>query len=78
MKTAISIPDSTFEAAERLAKRMKLSRSELYTKAVSSYMQEHKSDNVTDILNEIYAEERSTVDTVIQALQLNSLPEDQW
>jgi metal-responsive CopG/Arc/MetJ family transcriptional regulator len=78
MKTAISIPDSTFESAERLAKRMKLSRSELYTKAVSSYIQEHKSDNVTDILNEIYAQEQSTVDTVIQALQLSSLPKDQW
>ncbi|MEM6753148.1 MAG: ChpI protein, partial [Cyanobacteria bacterium P01_C01_bin.38] len=33
MKTAISIPDPLFEAAEQFAKRLGLSRSELYAMA---------------------------------------------
>jgi predicted transcriptional regulator len=35
MKTAISIPDEIFEAAERLAKRLKRSRSEIYSRALA-------------------------------------------
>jgi metal-responsive CopG/Arc/MetJ family transcriptional regulator len=34
MKTAISIPDDVFAAAERLARRLKKSRSELYSRAL--------------------------------------------
>ena len=34
MKTAISIPDDVFRRAERLAKRRKVSRSQLYTVAL--------------------------------------------
>jgi metal-responsive CopG/Arc/MetJ family transcriptional regulator len=36
MKTAVSMPDSIFEAAEALAKRLRMSRSQLYTKAVQA------------------------------------------
>jgi hypothetical protein len=34
MKTAISIPDDVFRRAERLAKKRKMSRSQLYTAAL--------------------------------------------
>jgi metal-responsive CopG/Arc/MetJ family transcriptional regulator len=57
MKTAISIPDQTFDAAEQLVKRLGISRSELYSKAISSYIKEHRNDSVTEALNEIYADE---------------------
>ena len=48
MKTAISIPDEVFEDAERLAKRLKRSRSELYSRAVAEYVARHAPDEVTD------------------------------
>jgi hypothetical protein len=38
MKTAISIPDSLFEEADRLAKSRGWSRSELYANAVTAYV----------------------------------------
>ena len=41
MKTAISIPDNIFESADDLAKRLGLSRSELYVKAIVQYLAEH-------------------------------------
>jgi metal-responsive CopG/Arc/MetJ family transcriptional regulator len=58
MKTAISIPDPVFEAAERLAQRLGKSRSELYTTAIRDYLKEHRDEDVTERLNEIYVPHR--------------------
>jgi len=41
MKTAISLPDSTFKEAEALAQQLGLSRSELYTKALQAYLKKY-------------------------------------
>jgi metal-responsive CopG/Arc/MetJ family transcriptional regulator len=38
METAISLPDSVFAEANALAEQLGLSRSELYTKALQSYL----------------------------------------
>ncbi|HEV8244991.1 MAG TPA: ribbon-helix-helix protein, CopG family [Polyangiaceae bacterium] len=38
MKTAISIPDELFERAEREAKRLRISRSELFARAVREFL----------------------------------------
>jgi metal-responsive CopG/Arc/MetJ family transcriptional regulator len=51
VKTAISIPDETFEAAERLAQRQGRSRSELYAAAVREYLKRHGHDGLTDRVN---------------------------
>ena len=37
MRTAVSIPDATFEEADELAARLGLSRSELYARALERY-----------------------------------------
>jgi hypothetical protein len=47
MKTAISIPDEIFEQAERAAKRLGLSRSELFTKAVKEFLDQRSATNIT-------------------------------
>lgn len=78
MKTAISIPDSIFRLAERLAHRLGISRSELYAKAVSEYLQEHRNDKVTKKLDEIYEKESSSLDSALLALQFNSIQKDEW
>jgi hypothetical protein len=56
MKTAISIPDQTFQHAEVLATRLGVSRSALYTKAVEELLERTRSDEITKRLNEVYAE----------------------
>jgi hypothetical protein len=38
MKTAISIPDSVFRRAERYARKLGLSRSQLFTRALEAYL----------------------------------------
>lgn len=53
MKTAISIPDEVFAEAERLARRLKKSRSELYRDALREYVARHGPDYVTETLDRI-------------------------
>jgi metal-responsive CopG/Arc/MetJ family transcriptional regulator len=78
MKTAISIPDPLFEAAERFAQRLGLSRSELYTTALREYLQTHRENNITQQLDAVYTDECSTLDTNLIQLQSQSLPEEKW
>jgi len=54
MKTAVSIPDSLYNEAERLAKGLRLSRSSLYARALERFVQEARSQHVTASLNEVY------------------------
>ena len=80
MKTAISIPDSLFSAAERLAQRMGVSRSELYQRAIEAYLKKHQQKSVTEALNEIYNGEsnQSKLDSALELMQFSSLPEEEW
>lgn len=56
MKTAISLPDEVFEEAERLASRLKVSRSELYAKALQDFVRRHSPDAITDAYDLICSE----------------------
>jgi len=55
MKTAISIPDNIFIAAEQTAKRLKIPRSQLYTKAIEEFINNHNNEYVTEKLNQVYS-----------------------
>ncbi len=78
MKTAISIPNDVFQAAEELSKRLGMSRSELYAKAVVAFVKSHKSTRVKETLDAIYATEEAHLDPVLMALQALSLPKEEW
>ena len=80
MKTAISIPDSLFEATERLAKRMGISRSELFQRAVQAFLREHEDEGVTEALDQVYGpgSEEAGLDPLLEQLQLASLSPDEW
>jgi predicted transcriptional regulator len=51
MKTAISVPDALFEQADRLAKRLSKTRSQLYTEALVEYLERYPSGAVTGRLD---------------------------
>jgi metal-responsive CopG/Arc/MetJ family transcriptional regulator len=57
VKTAVSIPDRIFRAAEQLAARWGISRSELYAKALDALVEKHNDQVITSRLNEIYGSE---------------------
>lgn len=78
MKTAISLPDDLFSAADALAGRLGVSRSELYATAVAEFLAKHADDNVTARLNQVYAEEASMLDPALRRAQFRSLGTDNW
>lgn len=78
MKTAISVPNDLYEAAERVARRRRMSRSRLYAEALRAYLHDLDDDDVTERLNRVYSTESSTLDPVIAHLQSMSLPPDEW
>ncbi len=78
MKTAISIPDDLFEQADRLARALKTSRSELYSRAVREYVARHSADAVTEALDALYAEERSEADDFGRAAAGRTLERSEW
>lgn len=77
-KTAVSVPNQLFEAAERFARRQKMSRSELYSKALAEYLAADREESITAALDAIYADEPADLDEVIQQLQSASLPPEEW
>jgi metal-responsive CopG/Arc/MetJ family transcriptional regulator len=78
MKTAISIPDDVFQAAEEPCKRLGMSRSEFYAKPVVAFVKSHKSTRGKESLDAIYAPEDSPLDPALMALQVLSLPKADW
>jgi len=80
MKTAISLPEPLFQAAERLAKRMGLSRSLLFQRALQTYLREHQDSGVTETLNSVYdlETEAAGLDSLLEECQLTSLTLDYW
>ena len=75
MKTAISIQDDIFEAAEETARELQISRSELYARAVREFVTRHSRANVTGRLNRIYGDnaQASTLDAELAEMQSRSL-----
>lgn len=78
MKTAISIPNNVFEQAESLARKLKISRSELYTEAVKVYLKENHIEDVTAKLNEVYENAASNLDESLLKAQKAILPKEKW
>jgi len=80
VKTAISIPDSLFTAAEQLARRLGISRSELFQRAMRAYLKDHKTKGIIEALNTVYASKDSDqgLDPVLELLQGASIAREEW
>jgi metal-responsive CopG/Arc/MetJ family transcriptional regulator len=80
MKTAISIPDPIFESAEKLAKRLGISRSQLYSDAVDALIEKYRYSGVTEHLDAVYETnpEASRLGHDLEELQSLSLAGEEW
>ena len=78
MKTAISIPDSIFQAAERAAHQLKMSRSELYARAISAFLERHHFEGITAKLDKVYAKVESDTESEWLRAQAEALKQEQW
>ncbi len=78
MKTAVSIPDDVFDRAERLAKRGRRSRSEVYSSALREYVARHAPEEVTDTMNRVCAEVNDGLDPFVAAVGRRVLEKSKW
>jgi hypothetical protein len=78
MKTAVSIPDPVFAAAESAAARLSMSRSQLYTRAIRDFLESHSSQDITQRLDRTYADNPSALDRGWMEMQRRSLAGDSW
>ncbi len=78
MKTAISLPDSVFHAAEKHARRVRKSRSQLYAEAISEYLDRHAPDEVTEAVNRVVDQLEEPTDPFVTAAARRILKRTEW
>ena len=54
MKTAISLPNVLYEKAEKTASYMGISRSKLFSMALTEFIERHNGEIITKKINEVY------------------------
>lgn len=78
MKTAISLPDALFKSGDQLAKRLGVSRSELYARALAEFVAKHRAAQFTERLNAVYSGQQSRLDDEVLSAQVRALPRESW
>lgn len=78
MKTAISLPDAVFREAERLARRLKKSRSELYREAVAEYVARHEPEAITEAMDRLAAQVDTRPDKLVTTAARRVLERSEW
>lgn len=81
MKTAISIPDETFEEAERRAGALGISRSEFFTVAARHYIDELDAQSLTRRINaavDLVGDDESSRVAVREGHRVLTAETDEW
>lgn len=79
MKTAVSVPDDLFAQVDRLARRSRRSRSEVYSAALREYIARHAPDEVTAGLDRVVAEVgQPSTDAFARAAGRRTLASAEW
>lgn len=79
MKTAVSVPNDLFDQVDRLARRSRRSRSDVYSAALREYVARHAPDEITDALDRVVAEAGETgTEPFLAAAAARSLETTEW
>ncbi|HWS58319.1 MAG TPA: ribbon-helix-helix protein, CopG family [Actinotalea sp.] len=81
MKTAISVPNTTYERVVRMARQMGVSRSELFSRAAERYLDEADDARVTELVNEVLARDPAAQESnfaAAEASRARLLEGDDW
>jgi hypothetical protein len=78
MKTAVSIPDPIFRSAEKAARRLHVSRSKLYARALSEYLRRDDARRTDQAIADFYGNEAPPVDPAGMAAQMRVLAREEW
>ena len=82
VKTAISVPDNTYERVSKRARELGMSRSELFSRAAARYLDELDAESVTrqiDLaLSSFGPRDDSAADAVAAGHRLLAATTDEW
>jgi metal-responsive CopG/Arc/MetJ family transcriptional regulator len=82
MKTAISLPDETFERASRRAVDLGMSRSEFFARAAQHYLDELDAQSLTSqidsALDHLGAQDETSADAVAAGHRVLDTLADEW
>jgi len=78
MKTAVSVPDEIFKDVERLARRARKSRSEVYSAALKEYVARHAPDEITEAMDRVCERIKDGKDAFVAAASRRVLEHAEW
>jgi ribose 5-phosphate isomerase RpiB len=78
MKTAISVPNDVFELSERLAKKLKVSRSQVFAMGVKKLAEDHDEEDLIANINKVCEKVDTSADSVLFKMAMLSLPKEEW
>ena len=78
MKTAISLPDQLFEAADGLASRMNVSRSQFYATALEKYIAEIEKSSLTEKINQFIDKYGQEKDELMDRHVITQMKNVEW
>jgi metal-responsive CopG/Arc/MetJ family transcriptional regulator len=78
MKVAVSIPDEVFADAELLAKRLKITRSEVYSRALHEFLGRHVPERSTQLMNRVVLKAGARVDPFSPCAAQHVLKHTEW
>jgi metal-responsive CopG/Arc/MetJ family transcriptional regulator len=78
VKTAVSIPDDVFEKVERMARREKRPRSEVFSAALREYVARHDPDEITDATNRVCDQMGDQRDEFVATAARRVLEKTEW
>ena len=82
MKTAISVPDETFDRASARARDLGMSRSEFFTTAARHYLDELEAESTTREIDAALAQlevnDEASADAVARGHSVLAAVDDEW
>ena len=73
VKTAVSLPDEVYNAAERLARDRGLTRSALYAQALEAFLEANEIDPLTEAINQVADRVDTHLEPDLKRLQTGTL-----
>jgi predicted transcriptional regulator len=78
MKTAISVPDEVFKLSEKLAKKLRVSRSAVFAMGIKKLDEELDKEAMIARINKVCAEVDTSLDPVLREYTFRKLREVEW
>jgi metal-responsive CopG/Arc/MetJ family transcriptional regulator len=78
MRIVISIPDEVYADAERLGAELRISRRDLYSRALREYVSRHSPNRLTEAMNSVIEEVGNDVDEFSRRAACRVLEQVDW